>query len=390
MAAIAIRERAAEIRKLGAYIGIFEWVAWATFEHVEVKMLFGSNIVSLRAVFAAGMPQRFRTCLRVAAVRARGKKKKWLSAVAPSGELLPVVNHYVIGIACGLSVAKPSGRPPSTSAVKEALRAGWILRATEAKGNCGIDCMCHHVGQPRNPASWTTIREKLADFMDRVAGDLAWHDVFAACQEMPVQAAIPKKGGIGPPTGGIAAWAAVACKEACSMAPKYLLSAGASSLVSSASSLAASSSGAASPAPRLSSKSAASSSAASLSPPPLPPPADEKPPLSPPPLPPPADEQHALVTSVPGCIAGPRAFASYMQTLTPDQLQTMVASVTAFVAAEATWRSEHPSHAAVKAQPRRKNGAFLVNYKYATGLAYNAWLRNAGLGSRAPHKDFFV
>ncbi len=169
MAAVAIRERAADIRKLGVYIGIFEWVAWATFEHVEVKMLFGSNIVSLRAVFAAGMPQHSRTCLRVAAVRVSGTSTTWLSAVAPSGELLPVVNHYVIGIACGLSAAKPSGRPPSTSAVKEAMRAGWILRATEAKGNCGIDCMCHHVGQPRNPASWTAIRKKLAVFMVRVA-----------------------------------------------------------------------------------------------------------------------------------------------------------------------------------------------------------------------------
>ncbi len=105
MAAIAIRERAAEIRKLGAHIGLFEWVAWATVEHVEVKMLFGSNIVSLRAVFAAGMPQHCRTCLRVAAVRVSDKSKTWLSAVSPSGELFPVVNHYVIGIACGLSAA---------------------------------------------------------------------------------------------------------------------------------------------------------------------------------------------------------------------------------------------------------------------------------------------
>jgi hypothetical protein len=312
--------------------------------------------------------------LRVAAVTISKDSKAWLSAVSPSGDLLPIVNHYVIGIDCGLRPVAPSGRPPSTSAVNEAIRAGWILRHTEARGNCGIDCMCHHVGEPRNRASWKAIRCRLADFMVRIAGDPAWHDVFEACQEMPVQAAVPKKGGIGPHKDSIAAWAAVACKAACSMSPATSSTAGAPSLVSTkplpatACSIAASSFGTAAPTPLLSS-------------PALPPPADEPPPL---------DEPQTLVASVPGCIAGPRAFAGFLQTCTPDQLQMMTASVTDFVAAEAKWRSEHPSQSAAAAQPRRKNAAFLVNYKYATGLAYNQWFKHAGHGLRAPHKDCSV
>jgi hypothetical protein len=395
MAAIAIRGRADEIRPLFTHIGLFEWVAWAIHKKVDVQMLFGSNVVALRTVFAAGMPQHSLSCCRVAAVRCSKGHPSWLSAVRLTGELHPDINHYVIGVACGLQPAVCSGRRPSESALKEALRAGWILRPTEAKGNCGIDVMCHHLGLPRNRTSWTNIRKDIADLMIRVADDPAWHCVFRACDEMPARAAIPKKGGLGTPEDSLAAWAAVACKAASSMPRETSLTAGASSLLAAkpapatALAIAASSFGAAAPAPPHSLTIAASSldaagPASSTSS------ASASPPLPPPPLPPPVDGPPDLVASVPVTVAGPRAFAGYLQTCTADQLQTMTASVKEFVAAEAKWRAEHPSHAAAEAQPRRKNVAYLVNFKYATGLAYLEWFKHTGRGSRAALKDCSV
>ena len=98
----------------------------------------------------------------------------------------------------------------------------------------------------------------------------------------------------------------------------------------------------------------------------------------------------ALVAVVPLSLAGPRPFAEWLNNLPALDLLKITASVSEFVEAEAKWRAEHPKQAAAEAQPRRKNIAFGINFKYTTGLAYLEWVKWAGHDSRAPHKEFRV
>ena len=48
----SIQLRATEIRQLGIYIGLYEWLAWSALQRIDVEMLFGSHVVILREVLA--------------------------------------------------------------------------------------------------------------------------------------------------------------------------------------------------------------------------------------------------------------------------------------------------------------------------------------------------
>ena len=81
--------------------------------------------------------------------------------------------------------------PRSTRGVKAALRVGWMLSETVADGDCGIDCMSYHLGLPRTIKTRVGIWAELGDFIEAVAEDKAWHDIFETCQEMPEAAVVP-------------------------------------------------------------------------------------------------------------------------------------------------------------------------------------------------------
>ena len=49
--AAAMRKRAAEVRFMGTYIGMFEWLLWSVAKNVRTNILFGSNLVDVREVF---------------------------------------------------------------------------------------------------------------------------------------------------------------------------------------------------------------------------------------------------------------------------------------------------------------------------------------------------
>ena len=53
----AIRERAAVVRRLGQYIGMFEWVCWSEYSQANVYLLVGSQLVDVRGLFAPGLGQ---------------------------------------------------------------------------------------------------------------------------------------------------------------------------------------------------------------------------------------------------------------------------------------------------------------------------------------------
>jgi hypothetical protein len=61
----AMRERAKEVRKMNEMIGNFEWVVFGVIKRVRVLLLFGRTVVDVKEWFAPGLPQHFRTVLRV-------------------------------------------------------------------------------------------------------------------------------------------------------------------------------------------------------------------------------------------------------------------------------------------------------------------------------------
>jgi hypothetical protein len=195
------------VRRPYEFIGIFDFVAFALHHKVEVLMLFGSYVVDLLQTFtgswkplSADWPKA-----RVAAVVG---VSHWQSAVGPDGTLqalLPAVSHYVIGLAVDHGAPTPFAACPSSSAVRAAMRANWVLRPTATQGDCGIDALCYHLGRPRTRASWQAIRTDIADFMDKIADDPVWQDVFVATQEYVRKAAAPAVGCLGPPVGSVAA-----------------------------------------------------------------------------------------------------------------------------------------------------------------------------------------
>ncbi len=361
MAADAMRARAKQVRQTGSLIGLFEWVAWSVKKKIQVKMLFGSAIVDLRQVFAPDMPLHSRSCLRVGAVRIAADTEHWLSAVGLGGGVLPQINHFVIGVAAipaaGEATSHDEGAATSYSlspwAVNAALQVGWMLRETVADGDCGIDCMSYHLGLPRTLKTRVGIRAQLCDFIEAVAEDKAWHDIFETCQEMPEAAVVPATASKGSPTTGPSAGAS----------KPFVGTSGGSSSSSSSGPMAQSSLSPVPPAGPLTSSSPA--------PPPLPPPDEE----------PPVDGAAAAVA-----VAGPRAFREWLTSRSAYQLSELTKSPAKFQAAEAQWRREELK--ANDAAPiRRRNVANKLNLKYATALSYSKWKAGPGEASRAPLKD---
>jgi hypothetical protein len=358
----AMLERAAEIREVFSHIGMFEWVAWSAKKKVQVLMLFGTGIVDLCETFAPAMLFVPRSTLRVGAVRISPVSDMWVSAAPAPGCLeIPVVNHYVIGERArrddgsvtgpaGSATDPAKGRLRTQSAVRHALQVGWLLRPTVADGDCGIDCMSWHLSLPRTLDTRVDIRADLADFIERVAGNEAWQDVFNACCETVVVVAPPLGSGSGP----------------------------AASSSSSSSGLG----GLPPPAPP-------------PSPPPLPPPSSSPPP-PPPPLPPPSsspppsplpgtelDKDEAVA---PTSVSGPRAFRVWLKSKPLKDLNQLTRSAAAFQDAEARWRREE-FKTACKPAPRPRRRDTKVNMKYATAVAYEKWRSGPGKDVRCHLKD---
>jgi hypothetical protein len=336
-----MRERAAEIRERFSHSGLFEWVAWSVRKHVQVYMLFGTGIVDLCETFAPSMLFPAESTLRVCAVRISANSEEWLSAAPRKGsQAMPVVNHYVIGerarpsdgSAPSPAECEATGRPRCVSAVRHALQVGWLLHPTVADGDCGIDCMSWHLSLPRTVASRMDIRADLADFIERVAEDESWQNVFNACCELAVGVAHPLVKGSGP----------------------------AASSSSSSSGLG----GLPPPAPV-------------LPPAPLPPPSE-----GPPPLPSHCTELETDEAAAATSVSGPRAFREWLKSKSLKDLNQLTRSAAAFQQAEARWRREE-FQADSKTGPRPRRVDTKVTLKYATAVAYEKWRSGPGKDVRS-------
>lgn len=57
-----ILERAAEVRRMGCYVGFWEFVCWGELTQSRVLILFGENLVDVREQFAPDLPALPATC----------------------------------------------------------------------------------------------------------------------------------------------------------------------------------------------------------------------------------------------------------------------------------------------------------------------------------------
>jgi hypothetical protein len=381
----AIVARAKEIRTLSRYIGFFEFLAWSRLRAVQVLMLFGEHIVDLRNWFGPNLPPQVLVAVhRVIAVKVHVSGK----ILSSGSNLVADVNHFLIGVAVSgkgsvnleAPASGPTGSSGHVSARRAALSAGWMPKSTNATGDCGIDCLAYHDRKARTPAVWKSIRGELADFMMLVRKDKDWHDVFLSCSEMraagrpiglvPVGSmGSPKPsgasslppvplGGMGPPTPPLPS------------RPPCL-------------------SGFVPPAPLPPPPALPPCISGSVPPPQLPPA-----PMLPPALPAPVTElEDGMVGEVvrpAGCQA--ETFQNWLQSLDADKLQAITKNYFSFKAAEEIWRQEHPvlKPKVSRGTPKLRHVASKLNYRLATGIAYQRWRSDAGKESASPLKDFML
>lgn len=196
----AIECRAHEVARLGEFIVFFEWLVWGHLRKTTVLIQMGSNVVHVQELFGCALPAFEPVAVhRVAAVRT--SQHGWLSADVPGSYGEFDCNHFVIALPI-------EGRPAPllqkvltkqksefrSTAREEALVAGWSLKASDTNGDCGIDTMSYHAGEPRCSPTWRRIRKELSQFMISVRTCPLWQDAFVCCQEFGgVEAAVDSK-----------------------------------------------------------------------------------------------------------------------------------------------------------------------------------------------------
>ena len=147
---------------------------------VVVQMLIGSYIIDPVATFAPQLRVKSpRAACKVAAVQAVSATT-WRSATG-GGHWKPQINHYVIGVRVQgssdpdvLHELPVSSDTTAMCARKKAMSVGWLLKETQALGDCGIDCMSYYDEVVRSDASWRKIRHEIYMFMNSVKHIPTW------------------------------------------------------------------------------------------------------------------------------------------------------------------------------------------------------------------------
>jgi hypothetical protein len=294
------------------------------------------------------------------------------------------INHYLIALPLGAPDITASGK----NAVAMARRAGFTLKATEACGNCGIDCMTEAERTSRSLANWLDLRGELADLLEASAGDADWQAAFSRCGELPaddIGAHVPSSssastavagGGMGPPTkASPAALAAAPLAAAIAAALAAALAAAPPEPIAAAPPLP---SLADKPPPALAVEPPAvePSAVALAAAPPAAlaavPSVEPLPPLPPPPLPPPAD-QHPT-------------FIAHLRSQPQEDTLRMIKDYRTFMGAQEVWEELNlqPSRrqGVQKTGLKRQNRTSTLAHRMATAAAYRQWREGPGAATR--------
>jgi hypothetical protein len=345
MAACAIRRRAAEVRRPGTYVGLFEWVVWGELQTMDIVMLFESP-VNIRDFVGSSLPPLAaeKTCY-VMAVRLTSAGGMLVPGLCPGQQ----ANHYVWAATASATCSRPASVAGS-DALTAARRWGWLPKKTNATGECGPDAMAAAVDLQRSAAGWRAVRRDIADFMESVSHDEIWQDVFACCAEGAFTEPPPSAAGasgqdictlpppLPPPVDD----------EPDPLSPRPLESLGSATAVERAVEHGQASS------------QAGGEARASASP----------------------------LAAAPGVSSQPRpSFPDWLRALPDAQLQEATQNIDSMTAAEATWRKLHPPVRPEPRRPRPHRQQVKLNIKLAMGEAYLRWIASQGAASRAPQRE---
>ena len=176
-----ILRRAEEAARAGAYIGLFEFCAFAVSRKRRLYVRMREGTLDVAAEFVpAAMDASWNMApfsVQVAAVR-------WDDVGFWAMADFTNTSHYVALVPAGRTVAC-DGR----SAAAVSMRAGFNLVHTVADGNCGIDALNIVEGVGRTVVEQHRLRAQLRSFMVRVAGRALWQSLFAALCEAESPAA---------------------------------------------------------------------------------------------------------------------------------------------------------------------------------------------------------
>ena len=182
-----IMARAAEVARLGTYIGAFELVVWSALEQVPVYLVVGGEAHDINQLFwsdyekvSTELPCHYFVACNIG-------HKRQLLAVDTHGAI-PVFGHYVVGIRVSTGdVVSCIGPVRGTDSLRAVcLRLGLAVVETQAAGDCGIDTMCYHKGSPRTVVEFKRHRARLAAFMHEHADEAKWQACFDMCAETPI------------------------------------------------------------------------------------------------------------------------------------------------------------------------------------------------------------
>ena len=163
-----IMARAAEVRKPRQDSGLFDFAVWAAMTKRRVLLRLSGGASDLVMHFA---PQIVDETWHVTPhagqiALTRWHQKKWV--LGNMGD----TRHFM---ACFPTTPMNSA---GTGIAAECLRQGWAAVETVADGDCGIDALCLLSHCNRSLVDRIILRARLAAFMETIAADPAWHDVW--------------------------------------------------------------------------------------------------------------------------------------------------------------------------------------------------------------------
>ena len=160
--------RAAEVRKLRQDSGLFDFVAFAAMTKRRVLLRLSGGVCDLVMNFA---PQIVDETWHVAPHAAQIAATRWQHNKCVMGALSDT-KHFM---ACFRTTPMNSA---GTGIAAECLRQGWAAVETVADGDCGIDALCLLSHSNRSLVARIILRSQLAAFMETIAADPTWHDVW--------------------------------------------------------------------------------------------------------------------------------------------------------------------------------------------------------------------
>ena len=187
--AAAMLARAANIRRMGVYIGVFEWLVWSELMQADVFLLYRECLVDLRKLYAPGLLNLPADCQIHTPIACKYTPQGLKLAVNCVGGM----NHYVVGLPVygkklEATTAVQAGDVPSSHFRTLCAMCGFGVLETQSAGDCGIDAMSFYAGLDRTSGQFKATRARLGEFIQHKCKCPLWQAIFTCCGEFETPA----------------------------------------------------------------------------------------------------------------------------------------------------------------------------------------------------------